>query len=230
MGFDAAGWREALDERQGGEAPPDAIYEAECTNSDVITRRSDGAQWVKLWWKVISGPHRDAEWESLHTLDRFKPDGERNPGLAFTVDALRKMGYPVDDAEKASSADVIKHELQALEGRGYAVEVKTNGNFTNTYVKEQLRQYAPSLPGTGGDAAPAYGQPRNGATNAILGRDDGGTSAPSQSLTEASTERRDITRTGTSDITSDADAQAFDRSTAPKQGAVDPETGETIPF
>jgi hypothetical protein len=193
----------------------------------VATRKSDGVQWAKCSWKVIAGVHRDRQWDSMHTLDRFKPDGDRNPGLTFTVQTLRSLGFDVDDPSKSSSVDAIKRTLRELEGASYSVEVKTNGSFTNTYVKERLFEPAPSLPGSA-EGAPAYGQQRNGPTNAVMGRDDGGTSAPSQSLARAA--GSDIERTGGSDATTPADVAAFDRSSAPKQGDVDPETGDAIPF
>jgi hypothetical protein len=227
MPFDPMGFREAVDESGGGDAPPDALYDAELVKGDVITRRADGAQWVKCSWKVIAGPHRDSQWDSLHTLDRFKPDGERNPGLTYTVGTLRSLGFPVDDVAASASVDAIKRNLLALEGGAYSVEIKTNGSFTNTYVKQRLREVAASLPGSGGDT-PVYGQQRSGPSNAIMGHDGGGTSAPPQSLARAVA--TDVERNGQSDVTTPADVEAFDRSSAPKQGSVDPETGDEIPF
>ena len=227
MPFSSQGFADAIAESQTGDSPPDAIYDAELVASDIATRRSDGAQWVKFTWKVVSGAHRDAQWDSLHTLERFKPDGDRNPGLVFTVNTLRSMGLDVENTHYGSDVE-LKRALVELEGHGYSVEIKTNGQFTNTYVKDRLASYVPSLPGSG---TPQYGQPRNGPTNAIMGHDGGGTSAPPQTLAQAGApERRDVERTGESDVTTPADVAAFDRSTAPKRGDVDPETGEEIPF
>jgi hypothetical protein len=70
MPFDPTGFREAADESKSGDAPPDAIYEAELVGSKIATRQSDDAQWVVFTWKVVSGAHRDSSWESMHTLER----------------------------------------------------------------------------------------------------------------------------------------------------------------
>jgi hypothetical protein len=228
MGFDSRGFAEAVDESRTDEAPPDAIYEAELAESSIITRRSDGAQWLKFTWKVIAGAQRDARWESLHTLERFKPDGERNPGLVFTVNALRAMGLDVDNTSYTTDSE-LEDAVRPLEGKGYTVEVKRSSGFVNTYVKGQLETYAPSLPASGGDT-PSYGQPRQPA-NAIMGRDDGGTSVPPQTLAQASAPVvRDLERDpNVSDVTTPADVAQFETA-PPQKGDIDPETGEAIPF
>jgi hypothetical protein len=238
MPFDPTGFREAADESKSGDAPPDAIYEAELVGSKIATRQSDDAQWVVFTWKVVSGAHRDSSWESMHTLDRYKPDGDRNPGLVFTVQALRTMGMDVDGTTYRNDTE-LEHALRELEHKGYSVEVKRSGSFTNTYVKDTLSTYSPSLPGS---ATPSYGQAPNGTVqpaNAIMGRDDGGTSAPPQSLGQAGEPiRKDVERTGASDIPSDVPwapdytppLPEVDRENAPKKGDIDPATGEAIPF
>lgn len=230
MPFDPSGFREAASESGSSEAPPDALYDAEVVTSKIATRQSDGVQWAVFTWRVLSGPHRDAQWDSMHTLERFKADGERNPGLAFTVQALRAMGVNVDDPSVSASEQALERTLQELEGHGYSVEIKRSGTFVNTYPKERLESYAASLPGSGGDDAPRYGQQRQPA-NAIMGDDSGGMSAPPQTLAQAGAPIvRDVERTGESDVTTAADVAAFDRSSAPQRGDVDPETGDEIPF
>jgi hypothetical protein len=235
MPFEPGGFKEAVEESKGGgDAPPDGLHEVELTFAKIATRASDGYQWIVLSWKVVSGPHRDHEWESMHSLERYKPDGERNPGLVFTASTLRTVGVDVDNTP-FGDADAIARAVMAFANRGYSVEVKTNGQFTNTYVKGQLDSYAPSLPGS---ATPAYGQPRNAPTNAIYGAD-----ASPQSLGDAGApiRRENMQPTGESVVPSDVPwspeykepAQAtatVDRDAAPKKGDVDPETGEAIPF
>jgi hypothetical protein len=230
MPFDPSGFREAVDESKTDEAPPDAIYETELVESQIITRRSDGAQWAKFAWKVVAGPQRDSRWESLHTLERFKPDGERNPGLVFTVQALRAMGLDVDNTPYNSDRE-LEDALRTLEGKGYTVEVKRSGGFVNTYPKGVLETYAPSLPGSGGDT-PAYGQQRAAPANAIMGRDDGGTSAPPQTLGQAGAPiTRDVERDpNVSDVTTPTDVEAFTTREPVQKGDIDPETGQPIPF
>jgi hypothetical protein len=198
MPFDATAMREAANETPGGEAPPDGLYDAELTAGELATRKSDGVQWAAMTFRVMSGPHRDAQWTSMWTLERFKSDGERSGGFGITVQSLRTMGVDVDQV--FSEAD-LKRALSGLEGSGFSVEVKRNGQWLNTNPRSRLE--TPSLQGSG------YGQ-------------------QPQSL-GAQTRVDTIEHNGASDVTSDADVQAFDRSSAPKQGDVDPATGEAIP-
>jgi hypothetical protein len=197
MPFDATAMREAANETPGGEAPPDGLYDAECTASELATRKSDGVQWAAMTFRVMSGPHRDATWTSMWTLERFKADGERSGGFGITVQSLRTMGVDVDQVY--SEAD-LKTALSGLEGVGFSVEVKRNGQWLNTNPRSRIE--TPSL----------YGQQQP------------------QSLGEQATVRRDIETNGSSDVTSDSDLAAFDRSSAPKRGDIDPDTGDAFQF
>src|SRR4051812_31296725 len=96
MPFDADLWAETADSRGAAEeAPPDDTYDVEVVKTKIANRARDGAQWVVFRWRVLAGRHRDSEWESMHTLDGRKPDGEPNPGLGYTIESLDKMGVPV---------------------------------------------------------------------------------------------------------------------------------------
>ena len=233
MPFDPTAFREAANESQGGDAPPDGIYDAEVVSAEVATRKSDGVQWAAITWKVLAGPHRDSQWSTMWSLERFKADGERSGAFPITVQQLRTMGM---DVERVFTPEDLKRGLLALEGGVYSVGVKHNPPFVNVDVKQPLRDATPPPQASSGNA---YGQPPasppNGhtappPTNAIMGDDAGGTSAPPQSLAASAATRTDVQRTGASDVTSPADVAAFDRSNAPQRGSVDPETGEEIPF
>lgn len=204
MPFDPTAMREAANETPGGEAPPDGLYDAECTAAELATRKSDGVQWAAMTFRVMSGPHRDAQWTSMWTLERFKSDGERSGGFGITVQSLRTMGVDVDQVY--SEAD-LKRALSGLEGSGFSVEVKRNGQWLNTNPRDRLE--TPSLQGS----TSTYGQQQ-----------------PQPQPLGAPTRVDTIEHTGASDVTSPEDVAAFDRSSAPKQGDVDPATGDAIPF
>ena len=225
MPFDPQAWAEA-DSGGGGEAPPDGLYEVELADAKIVTTRADEDKAI-MTWRVISGPHRDSEWETWHTFEPKTKDGEPNPGIGYTKQMLRTMRFPVDDPSASNSLDAIKRNLAELVGKGYTIDVKRNGTFVNVYARGVLDTYAPSLPGSGGDDAPTYGQPRQQPSNAIMGHDGGGVSAPPQTLADAG--RIDVERTGESDVTKPADVETFTHEPVQK-GDIDPETGEPIPF
>jgi hypothetical protein len=244
MGFDATAWKETAEGRGAGEeAPPDDTYDAELVKSKIATRERDGAQWLVLRWRVISGRHRDDEWESMHTIDGYKPDGETNPGLAYTIESLALMGVTVAELNRLEDLEAA---AEGLEGGAFAVQVKRSGSFTNTYPRRVLEQAAPSLPGSGG----AYGQapPAQSSTNAIYGG-DAPTPAPRDERLVSQTTRDELSgrqpeRTGVSDVPSnpddfkhpEADPTANDDvpwdepEQPPKRGDVNPDTGKPFEF
>lgn len=244
MGFDANAWRQAVSDRGGTEAPPDAEYDVELVDSKIATRERDGAQWVVLRWRVLSGRERDHEWESMHTIDATKPDGEPNPGLGYTIESLEKMGVDVMDLD---TVDDLQAAAQSLEGGTYAVEVKRSGSFINTYPRRVLEQVAASLPGSGG----AYGQaPASAPASAIYGEGDAPTPSGfvpardeqlASQTTRAEMSGRQPERTGESDVTPALAAGEFSHPPAdddvpwtgespPKRDDVNPATGEPFGF
>jgi hypothetical protein len=206
MPFDASAWRQAAEGANDGDAPPDAEYDAELVASKIATKQEDGRQWVVLTWRVLSGRERDSEWSSMHTIDGYRPDGEHNPGLAYTIQSLAAMGVQVDELQ--SSRDV-EDAVTALRGSAFAVQVKRSGSFVNTYPKRVLTQVAESLPGSGGDAAP----PARTSTNAIYG--DEPAPLEHQSTPAEFAGRTMVERVGGSDVTPPA----------PKRGDPNPDEG-----
>lgn len=229
MPFDPDGWLSAVEETKSDEAPPDALYEVELVDTDIATRNSDGVQWITLAWKVIAGAQRDARWTSWHTLERFKADGDRNPGLGFTVQALRTMGLDVDNTRYGSEHE-LRSALATLEQSGYTVEVKRSGTFTNTYVKGKLDNVAPPSATTYGQeparAAESTPGARSTGASAIY-QGDGPEAQNGPTLADEGRAAVDPTPTGESDVPG---AGAGDFVHPPQKGEIDPETGEPIPF
>lgn len=190
MGFDATAWQQAA-AGANEEAPPDAEYDVELIDTKIATRERDGAQWVVLRWHVLSGRERDTEWESMHTIDGYKPDGEANPGLPFTIQSLAMMGVGVNDLN--TTAD-LRAAVEALEGGAFAVQVKRSGSFTNTYPQRALAAVAASLPGTG-----SYEPPAPTSSNAIYGADP--PPITHQTTPAEVSGKAPLERTGESDVT-----------------------------
>lgn len=210
MGFDQQAWKQAASGADSGEAPPDDTYDAELAGSKIATRDRDGAQWLVLSWRVLSGRERDSEWESMHTLDGYRPDGEPNAGLPFTIQALTRMGV---DANELRTADELDDAVHALMGDSFSVEVKRSSGYVNTYPQRPL------------DA---------GAGHEPMARDE--RLASQTTLPEMS--GRQPERTGESDVTP-ASALTPTKiepppweveGRPPKQGDIDPATNQPLGF
>lgn len=230
MPFDPTAWQQAAEGTRDLEAPPDNEYEAELVDKAVITARADGRQSIKLTWRVLAGPQRDAQWSTLYSLEQYNRDGEPSPALSITVQNLKRMGL---ETEGITDADELDEALAPLVGRAFTVRVKRSGSFTNTDPQAPLDNAQPSLAGTG------YGEaPRNGPTSAIIGDDRGGLSAPAAGIgldTRAGL-RRDTERTGESDVPAPeagefqppaaGDDVPWEGDEPPKQGDTNPATGK----
>lgn len=222
MGFDADAFNNAND--QGGDAPPDGLYDVELYAHKFVRGRNDGRAWLLLTWVVLSGRERDRTFESWHTIDRYTKDGEDNStAMRFTKELLAALISQPKVPPVRSEDELAQTVLEPSLHKSYEVEVKHSGIFANVYVKRALATVAPSLPGTGA----AYGQSpaASGPSNAIYAGDE---IASQSSAAEQS--RRIPERTGESDVTKRGDAEQFARAGAPQRGSIDPETGEEIPF
>jgi hypothetical protein len=207
MPFDPTAFANAESDFNRDEPPANGEYEVRLSDTDIISAK-DGRQFAKLTYTVLTGFARDHIWGVVHTLDAMNPQGDPNPGLAITKRTLRDLGVNVDEVQSVKD---LRDELARVQGGIYLVEVSRNGQYVNTRPKRRLEGVQDQMP-VNGDAQ-RYGQPP--PQNAILGSDFA---------------RRDLERTGESDITPAGATEGFDRSRAPKQGEIDPETGEPIPF
>ena len=218
MPFDATAFANAESDFNRDEPPANGEYETRLTDTDIISAK-DGRQFAKLTYTVVSGFARDHVWGVVHTLDALNAQGDPNPGLAITKRTLRDLGVNVDEVQSIRD---LRQELERVQGSLYLVEVSRNGQYVNTRPKRTLEHYQETMAKTG----QPYGQPP--PQNAIL---RGAEQTPAgRGMLGPDNVRRDIQRTGESDVTPAGAAEAFDRSHAPKRGEVDPETGEPIPF
>ena len=186
------------------EPPPDGDYETSMYKADIFEAKSDGAQYVRLHWRLLAGPLRDHEWASIHAID------DDAPGLGVTAQVLSTIGVDITALAQTPNSTIVdlRKALDRVEGGTYSVEVKTRGQYRNTMPRKTLEQRLADA-GPEPEIAPGqtYGQPPPGTSsppprNAIFQGDD----PPPRS-----------------DVPSDG----FD---APKKGDIDPETGLPIPF
>jgi len=221
MPFDPTALRTAAEAPGWDEAPPPDTYEAELIKAEVFAAKSNGSEWLRLGWKVLSGRLVDHEWSHIQTLERYKPDGEDNEmALSITARILSTLGI---DIAAIQTADDLPRQLATVRGQAYAVEVKRNGNFINTTPKNRLASYQPSMPGTG------YGEtPAQSAQSAIYQGD-----GPAQAgglLTQEQQPSRLPEPTGESDVPGPKPGEFVHPEPPPQKGDIDPATGEAIPF
>jgi len=237
MPFDPAAWDNAESGLIGGGPPAPGEYETSLTDTDIISAK-DGRQFAKLTYTVLSGFARDHAWGVVHTLDAINAQGDPNPGLAITKRTLRDLGVKVDEVR---SVKELRDELERVRGGLFLVEVSRNGQHINTKPKRRLEGVQDNMSLANGGRT--YGQPPpSQPANAIYGGDQPAAPTPApppgQGMLGPDEVRRDIERTGESDVTpagaaaefTAGAAERFDRSKAPKRGEIDPETGEEIPF
>ena len=222
MGFNASAFAQAAAAPGFDEPPPPALYEALFRDFDIFESKA-GKLTLRLSWTVLTGQLRDHEWSHVQTLEQYNDQGEDNPALAITARVVEAIGVDVQRVsayEGAQALTELRRQLGEHTGGAYEVEVKRNGQYVNTTPKQRLRSVQETMP----TSASSYGQqqtpkPPPGPRPEASRQGDG---------LNLSTDdvRRDVERTGESDVPSDA--SGFER--PPQRGDVDPETGEPIPF
>lgn len=118
-------WANANPDAESGstdtlDPPADGVYEVAMTSAAAFTSKDD-VPWVKTSFKdVVSG----YEWTVLHG---FKSQAQAN----VTKKTCRTLGVLID---QVTSQDGLDEALKSCVGTFYAVTVKTNGQYRNTYV------------------------------------------------------------------------------------------------
>lgn len=105
------------------EPPADGTYEVALTDAAFFTSKK-GDAFVKLAWRVVSQQHTGFEWT---VLLGFKSQGQAN----MSKKQVRELGIEVDSVTSPAALD---QELKERVGGYFSVEVKTNGEYRNTYV------------------------------------------------------------------------------------------------
>lgn len=123
--------------------PADGVYEVALTDAAAFNGK-DERPWVAMTFKDMASEY---SWKVLHG---FKSQGQAN----MTKKACRELGVLID---QITSQEQLDEALKSCVGGYYAVTVKTNGNFRNTYVDGPTS----STPPPAGDfpAAPAPAAP-----------------------------------------------------------------------
>jgi hypothetical protein len=239
MPFDPTAFANAESDFNRDDPPAPGEYEVELTDADIFTAKSSGDQFIKFTWKVVSGFARDHVWGSIHNLEALDRNGEPASGrLGFTKRTCRAvMGDRIDLVQNAVD---LRREAERAVGGQYVVEVTRNGAYTNTDVQRSLNGASatpPTAPSSyGQQAAPPAQQPSAsgigspaGGSNAVYQGDGPSSSSQpqSQGMLGPDEVRRDIERTGESDVPG---PQPGEFEHPPQKGDIDPETGEPIPF
>jgi hypothetical protein len=103
--------------------PPPGMYDVELSKARAFLSKKDEA-WVSLTFKVTSKRARDHEWD---VLLGFRSQGQAN----VAKNQIAKLGVDVDSV---GDLDGLDQALGRKVGGYFAVEVKQNGDYVNTYV------------------------------------------------------------------------------------------------
>jgi hypothetical protein len=222
MPFNPSALAQAANAPGWDEPPPPAEYDTQLVECEIFESKA-GEDMLRFKWRVISGPQRDHEWSHVQSLEPLDRDGNENPKLFFTARVLSGIGI---DVTTIGSVSDLRRLLDGAEGRAYVVEVKRNGQYTNTTPLRALASVQTEMATSGYGqqlSSPAAG---GGGSNAIYQGDAGAREGNGLHLPSGEV-RRDLERTGESDVPSNGE-EAFKH--PPQQGDIDPETGEPIPF
>lgn len=105
--------------------PADGVYDCAVTVAEFFESKA-GKPFVKIGLKVARGAKNGEEWTLLLG---FKSQGQAN----MTKKTVRGLGVDVD---AVSSWDELNQKMDHVVGQYFTVEVKTNGEFRNTYIME----------------------------------------------------------------------------------------------
>lgn len=148
MSFDLWHTADPDAESEGGtlEPPADGIYEVALTAASAFTAKESGVPFVKTSFKDVVS---EFEWTVLHG---FKSQAQAN----VTKKTCRTLGVDIDNV---TSQEQLDQTLGQLVGTYYAVTVKTNGKFRNTYIDGPT---AGTVPASSSDFPPQETVPAGG--------------------------------------------------------------------
>lgn len=140
-GFDGT-WAEASTDGNNDDAPPDGTHDVALVDARAFTSKA-GDDFAALEFQTIDKQH---QWTLLGGFKTTQAAG-------FTKAACMKVGVDVDSVHSLEELDTA---LKAVVGGFFEVEVKRNGDFTNTYVNDGIQaQNVPDLPADTKDLQPA---------------------------------------------------------------------------
>ena len=118
------------DATNDSEPPADGMYDVVLADAGAFLSKEKQEPWVKLAFRTVADGH---EWD---VLQGFKSQKQAN----FTKKTVRDLGVDVDSI---AGFEELDGALKEAVGRYFTVEVKTNGEFRNTYLVPDAR---PDIP------------------------------------------------------------------------------------
>lgn len=119
--------------QESGQPPEPGLYEVELHEIKAFTSKA-GADYVIAEFQVFTGPLKGHQWT---VFQGFKSQEQTNVTFGFCA----AIGI---DPKQATSLDELEAMLKRFEGAYYVVEVVENGSFLNTYVRDRIKEQAPT--------------------------------------------------------------------------------------
>lgn len=107
----------------GGDPPEDGTHDVVLNDAGAFLSKEKQEPWVKLSFRRLTDDH---EWD---VIQGFKSQKQAN----FSKKTCQLIGVDVD---AVGDLDELDKALRERCGNYFTVEVKTNGDFVNTYVQE----------------------------------------------------------------------------------------------
>lgn len=147
-GFDPNRWQDADPDAgfENSEPPDPGLYEVSVQDARAFESKA-GDDILVVEFRVITGPLTGHTWGVVNT---FKSEG----AVKVAKGMCSRLGVDVDGI---GSLDELDTAVKAVLGNYYAVEVKQNGQYRNTYVEAPLsdvpKQGIPGMPDATAPAA-----------------------------------------------------------------------------
>lgn len=126
--FNADTWKNATNDLPENEPPEPGSYDVTVVDAGAFTSKA-GNDIVKVELQILpGGMHAGHRWT---VISGFKSDG----ATAVTKGMCSRLGVHIDDIATLEGLDT---ELQGVIGQYFAVAVKQNGDYTNTYINDRI--------------------------------------------------------------------------------------------
>lgn len=131
--FNPGAWQQAdIDNTADSKAPEPGVYETSVQDARAFTsEKGNDVMVVEL--RVLSGPEEGHTWSEVRG---FKNEGSIKAAKSMCA----RLGV---DVASINSLDRLDTALETVIGQYYAIEVKRNGEYLNTYITGRLTSAPP---------------------------------------------------------------------------------------